>query len=1110
MRVPVVASLVLVLGVTGAFAVVEDNRSVGRFDHRVRHHEGRAIGVEARQVEALAAADELGEGWREFGRRHGAWRVFLDERTGMPALASGRGIEWFTPATFADVTLDTLEARALAFATEQSGLLGDWGGIMTLDTAASLPIGKDHWQIVFRQVVDGVTVENARLDLHVKYGRLVMFGATNWGQPTIGGVPTLDADEARAALDVHLETSTQSFIQAGDPELVIVALDPDPGAGEPGIWTGPRGEGLTHVLIWRFKFREPGAAPLWVGEIDAHDGTVWAFFDGAHYEAIRGGVFPISNDNICPDGGCEVAGFPMPFADYTESGEPETFTDTYGNLSCSARSSSFETNLIGPYVRIDDTCGALSESGTCEDGLDLGLKSGENCDVEPGISPGNSAAARTAYYHINRAAETARFYDPTNTWLQGQVTVNVNIDSTCNATWNGEINMYGEGNGCGNTGQQRGVLIHEWGHGYDEFDGGGTDSPGEAYADIVAIFANRSSCMSRGWYNDGSTCSGYGDACLTCTGIRDFDWTARQNNTPATPTGFLATCPAGVQGWAPCAKEAHCESYVTSETMFDLVTRDLPASGMDQDSAWQLAERLWYMTRPGSGGSAYNCIRLNLAHSCFATHWMQRMLVVDDDDGDLSNGTPHAAEIFAAFNRHGIKCGNVADPENQSTSSCPTLAAPVLTVVETPAGTELSWGTVANASEYRVYRGDLGCNRQQVGIASVSAPTTSFVDTVSDPGLPRAYRVEAFGANSACSSPVSGCESTPLGAVLQLYDHRLVEPGPVMNGFPDPGETVQIPITLLNSGVDASFGTTGALRLVDPDQGRILEPATTWADIPSSDTAESASPAFELVVFEDTPCGEILELEFDAWASNATTRRYSMLFPMGDKNRDFVNDASMAIPPETAEPVTSTIVIGPDHTVAELDVTVNIGHPDTTELVVELTSPDGTTVRLHDQSDPPGYGINARYDLDLAPDGPGSMADFVGESTQGTWTLAISDVGPAGAGSLLGWTVHLTIEEGFDCDPQICPEPTPTIAVDDLVVDVATNGSDLDLSWGAVGGVAGYHVLQSGTAPFDVSVDLTGRTTGATAITVTDGLSLTPDLTYFQVRAVNSCNQEGP
>src|SRR5262249_7489790 len=29
-------------------------------------------------------------------------------------------------------------------------------------------------------------------------------------------------------------------------------------------------------------------------------------------------------------------------------------------------------------------------------------------------------------------------------------------------------------------------------------------------------------------------------------------------------------------------------------------------------------------------------------------------LVADDDDGDLSNGTPHSAAIIAAFNAHGI------------------------------------------------------------------------------------------------------------------------------------------------------------------------------------------------------------------------------------------------------------------------------------------------------------------------------------------------------------------------------------------------------------------------------------------------------------------------
>ena len=71
-------------------------------------------------------------------------------------------------------------------------------------------------------------------------------------------------------------------------------------------------------------------------------------------------------------------------------------------------------------------------------------------------------------------------------------------------------------------------------------------------------------------------------------------------------TGFAQTrCTSDSSGFAgPCRREPHCESYVSSEAFFDLATRDLPAAGMDQDSAWQLVDRLWYQTRPGSGGFA--------------------------------------------------------------------------------------------------------------------------------------------------------------------------------------------------------------------------------------------------------------------------------------------------------------------------------------------------------------------------------------------------------------------------------------------------------------------------------------------------------------------------
>jgi subtilisin-like proprotein convertase family protein len=202
--------------------------------------------------------------------------------------------------------------------------------------------------------------------------------------------------------------------------------------------------------------------------------------------------------------------------------------------------------------------------------------------------------------------------------------------------------------------------------------------------------------------------------------------------------------------------------------------------------------------------------------------------------------------------------------------------------------------------------------------------------------------------------------------------------------------------------------------------------------------------------------------------------------------------------------------VAQDHTVFQLNVSVNITHQDTTELIVELTSPDATTVRLHDQSDPPGSGIHFRYDLDLAPDGPGAMSDFIGETTLGTWTLSIEDSVAGFAGQLTDWTLHFTIDEGWDCVRQTCGDATPTTAVDNLVVDTSGGGTNLELAWDAVGGVSGYHVLQSTAAPFNAGVDLSGTTAGPTTLSMTNGVNLTPDLTFFQVKAVNSCNQEGP
>ena len=426
-----------------------------------------------------------------------------------------------------------------------------------------------------------------------------------------------------------------------------------------------------------------------------------------------------------------------------------------GVFNCTPGGSTATTTLAGPYVKVADTCGAVSQSVSCDADLDLLYSTGTDCVVPAGASVGDTHASRSGFYHLNRIAEHARYYLPSNAWLTQQLTDNVNLNATCNAFWNGSVNFYKSGGGCNNTGEIAGVFLHEWGHGMDQNDGGGYDNPSEAYADITAFMNTHVSCVGRGFFQSGQ-CSGYGNACLNCTGIRDQDWDQRTNHTPSTPQGFLTTnCSSG---GGPCAKEVHCEGYVGGETLWDLAARDLPAAGLDLATSWQLADRLWYKSRNGSGGNAYTCSLPN-SDGCAATTWFSKLRTIDDDDGNLANGTPHAAAIFAAFKRHNIACGAAADASNQNSTSCPALGATTLTGTAGSASATLTWTAVPNAVSYYILRNDAGCTAGSTIVATVAAPTTTYTDSGLVNGFSNFYRVQAVGSNSACEGILSNCKT---------------------------------------------------------------------------------------------------------------------------------------------------------------------------------------------------------------------------------------------------------------------------------------------------------------------------------------------------------------
>jgi subtilisin-like proprotein convertase family protein len=738
---------VILAGAAGSAFALQVPQKGGRFDGLVVANPAGALDVATTPVEKLPASDALKAGWDQFRAAHGTWSIYLDRHSGAPLLVEGQGISW--PASRGAVTVDTLASSLRTFlAANRSILLAD-DAELTLNREASGELITDVWQVVFDRTFAGVPVDGERYLFTIGHGRLISFGTPRWSRIDVNPLPDVTPAEAQDLVSAYMKLTAADAPDFFDKtKLAILPLRASGGA---------IGDAYTSALVWQVSVRIPGEPETWLAQVDAHTGAIVSFEDVNEYARAKGGVYPVSDDQVPPDG-VEQANYPMPFAKIIINAAQQ-FATNAGIFTCSPAGATASTALDGKYFQVSDSCGTINQTVTCDNDIDFKTSSGTDCTVPAGASAGDTHAARSSFYHLNKLNEHARAWLPSNTWLQSKVQDNVNGTSTqCNAFWDGaNLNFFrSTTNSCRNTGEIAGIFLHEWGHGLDANDGGGSDNPSEAYADITALIALHKSCVGRGFQF--ANCTGYGNACLNCTGVRDMDWRLRHDDLPSTPTGFVNNhCQIGN---APCGREPHCEGYVGGETIWDLANHDLVDAGMDLTSAWQLTDKLWYKSRTGSGGNAWSCNLSGTPTSdgCAATSWFSKLRAIDDDDGNLANGTPHAAAIWAAFARHGIACGSAGDQSNQSSSICPTLQTTTLSNTIGNGVANLSWTPVPNATSYRILRNDAGCDAGSTIIATVSGATT-YQDTGLANGFTEYYTVQPLVANAACDGAVSNCST---------------------------------------------------------------------------------------------------------------------------------------------------------------------------------------------------------------------------------------------------------------------------------------------------------------------------------------------------------------
>jgi Zn-dependent metalloprotease len=793
-----------------------------------------------------------------FRARHpGDWRLTFDRRTGRPLLFEGRGIPFLpgsgnglAAAAFglpaAPRSLDEADAPGRRLIDAEADLLQPVAGTLVLNRGRSL--FSDDGEVVFLDydwVVDGVPVEGARVFLRANHGNVVQMGTIGIGAGLPPANPRLSADEALDRL----------FDQAGgrrDGDTVIepgqLLYLPRAAGGASVPWAG----GAAWRLAWRASFRRAGEEATWTGDVDARSGEVLSFDDANRYARVTGGVHPRDpHDAEVVRPLTNVRIYTSPGS--ANTGDAGTFTYSSGPAF---------TALDGTFFRIlcsgcdtPNRAFAFTNQGTG----DLELGTGGVDQIGNGAS---TQADRDAFFHQNRVRALAKKY-LTVTWLDSTVTSTVNEDDVCNAFWDGSTtNFFRSGGGCNNTGTIADVMYHEWGHGLDQNTNLGDGGTGEATGDITAMHVTHDSRI--GPYFD-----------VFGSPVRDVEsshvgYVAR----PSTlPTYCLICAPGQCTNGAAYGYEVHCEGEIYGQTEWDLAKALVAKLGFN--TGWQTLERIYFTSMPQS-----NTMVPTSAQSAYSAY-----LAVDDDNGNLADGTPHCREIYDAFNTHGI----AGTPCAADSPPCSPPAQPTLTPTPGHNKVVLDWTASAGAASYVVLRADFAPDQAYIALGTVTTGT-HFEDLTVQPGVTYWYVIEAHNA--------TGCRSTIENAVAgsALPDARPylasigVDDVPAGNrsGYADPGESIDLTLALRNAS-PAGDATSVQGALTTPNSSvTVTNGAANYGAVPAGATANGT--AYRAALATGLTCGDSIPFTLsitDGGGGAATTASFPVLIGQRSSVRYF-------------------------------------------------------------------------------------------------------------------------------------------------------------------------------------------------------------------------------
>ncbi|MDP6368218.1 MAG: hypothetical protein QF615_01315, partial [Planctomycetota bacterium] len=539
----------------------------------------------------------LMENWRQ---AHGAsWRLVESSGTGHLELLHGGSVAPDSaPTTDADFA-----ALARHFLDQTEALHGIDAETLVEKKVTWLPMAgtTDKYTVRLDQEVDGVPVVDGRVNVLMNLsGDLLSVHSTSL--PELAGfstTPTLNSDAAgRRALASFTELTQERATTLGAAALVILPVDGD--------------ELLTPALAWRFDVLREVVDTMPVGRtlfIDAHAGTLLEERELIHQFDVGGTISTMATPGTYPDSSSNPeTSHPAAYARVTSSAGT-TYTDVNGDFNYPGVNSALSVS-----VTYNGTFNDVNNSAGSEYSLTTTAQPGQGNSIT--MNPSGSAqitAQSNAFVNINRVRDYVRAITPSDSTADFVMLANVNLNSTCNAYFDGSsTNYYSAGGGCVNTAYSS-VVAHEVGHWLNVLygTGNGSDGMGEGNADVFGMYILDDPVVGH-------------DFCGTGCNVRNG------NNTRQ----YCGDCCGG------CYGQVHADGEVW------------------MGAAWKVRRNL-NTTHGNTTGDAIsdtlfmgwmNSYNQSNIHSIIETQW----LTLDDDDGNIDNGTPNYTDINDGFMEQGF------------------------------------------------------------------------------------------------------------------------------------------------------------------------------------------------------------------------------------------------------------------------------------------------------------------------------------------------------------------------------------------------------------------------------------------------------------------------